>query len=212
VRGDCCKQGFAAEGRERKGAVALSDRVLCTHTHTHTHTNTHTHTLVPLHLHSKRVSQPGQLIICVCVCVCGGDVQESTKPSSTSMTHGKSHSISLSLSLSLSSLSHVCVCVFGLFLLVCGASVAQRPVRGLRWSPVVLLSGPGLKLTGDLYNERSLLGSRCGPSGEPGQENRVREVMRGTGENVVGKTNYFICFHEVFDLESDFKSRAAFFI
>lgn len=98
--GDCCKQGFAAEGKERKGAVALSDRVL------YTLTCAHTHSLFPLCL-SPNVSV-NQSVDYFCVCVCwGGDVEKSSKPSFISMTDGKFISFTLTVSPSDCHVSHV---------------------------------------------------------------------------------------------------------
>lgn len=97
--GDCCKQGFAAEGKERKGAVALSNRVLH---NSHAHILTNSVSSVSL---SKRVSQPvSRLFVCVCVC---GDVEKSSKPSFISMTDGKFISFTLSVSPSESLSCHV---------------------------------------------------------------------------------------------------------
>lgn len=61
------KQGFAAERKERKGAVALSVRGLYTLACARTHTLTHTRSVSSASL-SERVSQ--WMVVCG-VCVCG---------------------------------------------------------------------------------------------------------------------------------------------
>lgn len=75
------KQGFAAERKERKGAVALSVRVLYTLTCAHIHSHMHSVSSVSL---SERVSQ--WMVVCG-VCVCGEPMLERAchHPSSLSL-------------------------------------------------------------------------------------------------------------------------------
>lgn len=76
--GDCCKQGFAAEWTERKGAVALSSRVL----YTLTCARTCTHTLFPLCLFPNVSVNQSVDYLCLCVCSVGTLTRARNHPSS----------------------------------------------------------------------------------------------------------------------------------
>lgn len=76
--GDCCKQGFAAMWTERKGAVALSSRVL----YTLTCARTCTHTLFPLCLSPNVSVNQSVDYLCLCVCSVGTLTRARNHPSS----------------------------------------------------------------------------------------------------------------------------------